>query len=142
MTTLTADQARAQGYTFVWEDNFESVNHVQEFDGYDSEPETCEVVRLLNTTGELVAILGCIDDATDEHRADVENDLAAEIPEPDTYATSLIDGLRTGDTLKVQIYSDGTENGRDFSDKTKWFNISTEELAAIRAILARRTVQS
>ena len=53
-------------------------DHEREFDCYvDGGPETCEWVGLY-VDGELVASLGCVDDADDDCRRVVEGELALE----------------------------------------------------------------
>lgn len=70
--------ARDNGMTFVWEDDWEVGSHVREFDAYDSEPETCESCIAYDRDGNVVASLGCIDDATPEYRRVIEAELASE----------------------------------------------------------------
>jgi hypothetical protein len=70
--------AKDNGVTFVWEDDWDILSHVKEFDCYDAEPDTCERVRAITADGETLASLSCIDDATSEYRRVVEADLAYE----------------------------------------------------------------
>ena len=72
--------AQEVGVRFDWREDFE-VDHQKEFDCYaDGGPETCEwVAAMLN--GELVASLGCVDDATPEYRRVIEAELALEAKE-------------------------------------------------------------
>ena len=69
------------GLEFSWEDDWSVGNH-KEFFGDDSayadrEPETCETcLAILN--GDVVASLGCIDDADDNYRRVVQAQLADE----------------------------------------------------------------
>lgn len=72
---------RKAGLEFDWQDDWEIGNH-GEFYGpgsayEDAEPERCEQVSA-RLNGEVVASLGCVDDASDEYRRVVEAELAAE----------------------------------------------------------------
>lgn len=69
--------AKAAGVSFRWSDDWGVGSHVDEYDSHGEEPETCEVcVAYLG--GEVVAALGCVDDATDEYRRVIEAELAYE----------------------------------------------------------------
>lgn len=70
--------ARATGVSFVWSDDWEVTNHVEAFDCYDREPDTCEMCDAYDADGVPVASLCCIDDATPEYRRVVEAELALE----------------------------------------------------------------
>lgn len=70
--------ARAQGVTFSWADDWEVCAHVVEYDGYVREPDTCEFCTLLDADGNVLASLGCIDDADDNYRRVIEAELAAD----------------------------------------------------------------
>ena len=65
--------AETNGIVVSWSADWD-VNHTAEF---DYEPETCEHAAAL-MHGEVVASLGCIDDATPEYRRVVEAQLADE----------------------------------------------------------------
>lgn len=66
------------GWEFEWRDDW-SVDHVDEFEFYENGgPESCESCTLYSAEGEVLASLGCIDDATDEYRRVVEAELAQE----------------------------------------------------------------
>ena len=70
--------ARALGYTFEWQDDWSVRDHVKEFNCYTKQPSprilcTC---LMLDSNGEVVQSLGCIDDATREYRRVVEAELA------------------------------------------------------------------
>jgi hypothetical protein len=70
--------ARTAGIEFEWADDWE-VDHRKEYDCYeDGGPESCEacVARL---DDEIVASLGCIDDASSEYRRVTEAQLALEV---------------------------------------------------------------
>ena len=70
--------AAAAGVRFVWGDDWDVGDHVAEYDCYEEgEPATCERV-LAYLGGEVVAALGCIDDATPEYRRVIEAELASE----------------------------------------------------------------
>lgn len=71
-------EARSEGYTFSWTNDWSVGSHVQEFDCYDHEPDSCELCTMYDSTGEIVQVLGCIDDATREYRRVVEAELALE----------------------------------------------------------------
>lgn len=70
--------AKSQGHTFVWEEDWLVGSHVDEFDAYDSEPEICESATMLDSDDNVLASLGCVDDATDDYRRVVEAELALE----------------------------------------------------------------
>ena len=72
--------ARALGYTFEWRDDWGVGNHFKEYgEAYaNGEPSTCESCLMLDSNGEVVQSLGCIDDATREYRRVVEAELALE----------------------------------------------------------------
>jgi hypothetical protein len=71
--------ARYRDLSFRWENELGWIDHVTEFDCYDVEPTTCEVCICFDEDGEVLASLGCIDDATPEYRRVVEAELALEV---------------------------------------------------------------
>ena len=70
--------AKAEGLAYGWEDDW-GINHVAEFDCYDTDPETCEYVELRDPDGNVLNSLSCIDDATPEYRRVVEAELALDV---------------------------------------------------------------
>lgn len=73
--------ARALGYRFEWVSDWQVGDHAKEYgDTYkDGGPETCEQCLMWAPDGkDIVASLGCIDDATQEYRRVVEAELALE----------------------------------------------------------------
>lgn len=150
--TLTIEQATERGITFRWSDDWEVGSH-REFFGpgsayENSEPDTCEQCDVLDADGELLASLGCIDDADEDYRRTVEAELLSELPEFDTYATDQIDRViadeRAGLDRKSlpaedEVYQLQISPNHAFQP-TKHMNISPAELAGIRTILARRTL--
>lgn len=79
--TTARDAAIAGGCTFRWSDDWEVGNHGAEYgEAYaQGEPDTCENADLFGPDGTtLLASLGCIDDADEGYRAEIENDLARE----------------------------------------------------------------
>lgn len=77
MSMAVAEEwAKAVGVTYVWEDDWE-VDHVAEFDCYVVAPGSCELVTAW-LDGEIMASLGCVDDAGPEYRRFVEAELAQE----------------------------------------------------------------
>jgi len=73
--------AEQQGYTFRWEDDWDLGGSHADFYGpgsayEDGEPDTCEVCDMLDANGDLVDSLGCIDDASDEYRREIEAGMA------------------------------------------------------------------
>lgn len=72
--------ARALGYSFEWRDDWAVGDHAKEYgEAYaNGGPETCESCLMLNSTGEVMQSLGCIDDATRDYRRVVEAELALE----------------------------------------------------------------
>lgn len=81
LVVMNAQEARDQGYTFDWSDDWGVGNHFEEYgEAYnEGEPDTCEMCIVRDSEGEVVNALGCIDNATDEYRAQIENELASEI---------------------------------------------------------------
>jgi hypothetical protein len=80
---LAEATAEAKGITFRWEDDWEIGSH-KEFFGPDSayddhEPDTCEQCDAIDASGEVLASLGCVDDAGKDYRRVVEAELAAEV---------------------------------------------------------------
>lgn len=79
---LLADAERfaiASGWTIEWEDDWMVGDHVVEYDCYeDGGPDTCESAILRDASGEVLAALGCIDDADDDYHRVVFAELAAE----------------------------------------------------------------
>lgn len=77
MVLLMADER----FTIEWVDDWQ-VDHVKEYDYYrDGEgPSTCEgcIIRS-SVTGEIVDSWWCIDDADDEYRRQLEQDMIADI---------------------------------------------------------------
>jgi hypothetical protein len=73
-------KAKDQECWYRWEPDWECGSH-QDYYGsaYDREPETCECCSMFDCDGELLANLGCIDDATAEYRRVVEAELALEV---------------------------------------------------------------
>jgi hypothetical protein len=68
------------GYTFAWDDDWEVGNHFV-FYGYsyrNGEPKTCEHCCCKDAEGNVVASVGCIDDATPQYRRVIEAELADE----------------------------------------------------------------
>lgn len=74
--------AKSLGYRFEWEEDWSIGSH-REYYGADSayahrEPDTCETCMCISPEGEVVASLGCIDDASANYRRVVEAELALE----------------------------------------------------------------
>jgi hypothetical protein len=91
-TLATAEVwARDNGIEFEWEDD-ETINHMREFDCYDVEPQTCETCIARNADGDVVASLGCIDDADTDYRRVVQAELAyeAQLDAAEDYATDIM----------------------------------------------------
>jgi len=59
-----------------WADDWDVQDHVAEFDGYDEQPETCEFASLTNGNVDVLASLGCIDDADADAKRLIEAELA------------------------------------------------------------------
>ena len=73
------ERALRAGCTFGWGDDWSVGDHTLEYDCYpDGGPETCEYVIMRDPFGEVVGSLGCIDDADDDYRRTIEEDLAHE----------------------------------------------------------------
>ena len=66
----------ATSHYFVWEDDWMVGDHQKEYDCYeDGGPETCELCVLYSAAGDVLAGLGCVDDATEEYRREIEQRL-------------------------------------------------------------------
>jgi len=72
------EQAFMSSWTYEWKDDWSVCSHVQEFDTYTEEPNTCQGCILRNEAGEVLASLWCIDDADANYRRVVEAELALE----------------------------------------------------------------
>lgn len=71
--------ANELGVEFVWESDWDVGSHVEYYgESYRTEPETCESCCAW-LRGDLVASLGCIDDASPEYVRVVEAELALEV---------------------------------------------------------------
>ena len=73
------DHAFREGYRYEWANDWEgdhSYTKQSEFEGY--EVATCETCTLYDEDGNVLASLGCIDDATDDYRRVVQAELAYE----------------------------------------------------------------
>jgi len=72
--------ARQLGWSVGWSDDWACGSHTKEFgeDAYPTEPTTCEAAILVDRNDEVLASLGCIDDASAEYRRVVEAELADE----------------------------------------------------------------
>ena len=68
--------AKDVGVAFSWEDDNVG-SHVEEYDAYGAEPETCEVA--LASLGALRASLGCVDNADANYRRVILAELADEL---------------------------------------------------------------
>ena len=79
---LAAAERWAQDHdiNFGWSEDWGVGSHFEEFgEAYDDgEPETCEQCVALSPEREVLASLGCIDDATPEYRRVIEAELASE----------------------------------------------------------------
>lgn len=67
-----------QGWTAEWSDDWDIGSHIEEFDCYTEEPTTCESCVLKDADGNVLASLGCIDDADNNYRRVIEAELAEE----------------------------------------------------------------
>lgn len=78
-TTSIVPKRFRDSLTFVWEDDWEIDNHAAEFDCYDDGgPFTCERCIVRDELGHVVAALGCVDDADEDYRREIESELALE----------------------------------------------------------------
>ena len=64
--------AREENWSVIWDNDFDHVP------SKDYTPNTCESAMLFNEDGEMLASLGCIDDADTNYRRVVEAELALE----------------------------------------------------------------
>jgi hypothetical protein len=70
------ESARNNGWTYNWEDDWDIGSHKKFYGNEDSEPNTCESCLLQDEDGQVLAALGCIDDANNNCRRVVEAELA------------------------------------------------------------------
>lgn len=70
--------ARALGYTFEWEGDWTVGDHFRAYgEAYtNGGPATCESCLMRDSAGKVVQSLGCVDNATREHRRVIEAELA------------------------------------------------------------------
>jgi hypothetical protein len=143
--TYTADRLRAFGYRFVWEPDWSlSTSHADHYgpkSAYEGEqggePETCEEVVLYDNHGSIVGSLGCIDDADDDYRAQVEDELAAEVTFPDAKRSSVAEARQAFALGQLVLISDNGLHRTTYAlgpwtqthDKTR---ITWEELDGMR----------
>lgn len=73
------------GLQVIWEDDWAVGSHHAEYgeayedeNGAPVEPDTCETAYVVDTDGNVLASLGCIDGADTAYRAEVESELLAE----------------------------------------------------------------
>jgi hypothetical protein len=71
-------EAKQRGFEFQWQDDWTIADHVKEFDTYTEQPSTCETCLCLDEQGNVLASLGCIDDASNAYRRVIEAELASE----------------------------------------------------------------
>jgi hypothetical protein len=80
------EMARAERESYVrgwhvgWSEDWTCGSHIKEFgaDCYPKEPATCESAILVDADDNVLASLGCIDDASDAYRRVIEAELAVE----------------------------------------------------------------
>jgi len=79
MPTPAQQWAQTADVRIVWEDDWDVGSHIRYFgtDVYDREPETCEWCAVY-LGREVLASLGCIDEATDDYRKEIESELLEE----------------------------------------------------------------
>lgn len=70
--------AKDNDLEYRWEDDWDTLWRVQEYDVYDEGPLTCEACLLSDPNGTVLASLGCINDATPEYRRVIQAELALE----------------------------------------------------------------
>lgn len=77
-------KAKRKDWYVTWDDDWTlATSHAQEFgeayaDMANGEPNTCQTATLYNSRGDVLASLGCIDDADKDYRRVVEAELAAQ----------------------------------------------------------------
>ena len=75
------DQFADAEFEIEWQNDW-SVDHQKEFDCYENGgPETCQRCVVYGPDDGVWAALGCIDDATDEYRREIERELLEEARE-------------------------------------------------------------
>lgn len=105
--------ANLLGYSFEWQDDWDlgGVSHADYYcdEAYpNGEPETCESCTMLTLDGDVVASMGCVDDADDNYRRVVEADLCLNLY--DTLVAEVNALLDSGDLIEyavVAIVSEG-----------------------------------
>ena len=71
--------AKRRNWVTAWVSDWGIPSHVAEYpDAYDAEPESCELAKLVDVRGNVLASIGCIDDADDDCRRMVAAGLALE----------------------------------------------------------------
>jgi hypothetical protein len=81
--------AAEQSWTVAWSDDWEVGDHQKEYDCYeDGGPETCESAVLTGSHGDMLAALGCIDDATDDYRRLIRAELAQQAMDENRIGTA------------------------------------------------------
>jgi len=80
LAAAEANAKRIDGWGFEWHDDWRVGDHVNEFssESYLNNPRTCECCLLRDGDGDVIASVGCVDDATDEYRRVIEAELAVE----------------------------------------------------------------
>lgn len=79
LTMATREVTTTYTLRVVWEDDWDVGDHQKEYDCYeDSGPETCERAAVFGPNGECLAALGCIDDADEDYRQEIERELLDE----------------------------------------------------------------
>jgi hypothetical protein len=96
--------AQNAGVTFDWSDDWHVTDHRAEYDCYnDGGPETCQSCTCYSSNGDVLASLGCIDDATDDYRRVVEAELALEAMGP--VVTRLVSGDdQVNDSVRALLF--------------------------------------
>jgi hypothetical protein len=96
--------AQNAGVTFDWSDDWHVTDHRAEYDCYnDGGPETCQSCTCYSSNGDVLASLGCIDDATPDYRRVVEAELALEAMGP--VVTRLVSGDdQVNDSVRALLF--------------------------------------
>ena len=75
----TARRARAAGFTYRWESDWQIGSHCEEYGPDYGEPRTCEWAAIFAPGADWAAAsVGCVDDADETYRMQIEDELASE----------------------------------------------------------------
>lgn len=102
------------GLATVWEDDWSIGSHVREY-GYDCEPQSCELARLVDvSTGETLETMGCVDGASDDYRRVIAAELASSYRASCDYASVYRARVAEAVELRTRKLSHKFHEGRSY----------------------------